>query len=313
MIKYQAKVPFKLTKLFIDTLGEKPVGKNVIVIRDVFTAMYLAIDNSVTFVTDDIEAKRVFERNVLANGEFGNDDNVSYIDIADIDMKTAWLTGIEKVTKNMNFDIIIGNPPYNEAKPEGLRRTAPRLDTPIWKIACKHAKNVVFVMGTCNSRKNIGQTYQSEEFGFPGDVCISVNIFAYQFGKPVVQVKSRLEENGFNIWLKEHRVEHSIRELLLPALKDKTPRFYLENPVVPENEIWMHTRSGSKIYKNIFTPGMNYRHHTVQRLSCPSDKVEQLKQYIIDTLTPICEYGCKKFNVDAGCFLCCVPLPDFMM
>lgn len=112
MIKYQAKVPFKLTKLFIDALGEKPIGKNVMVIRDVFTAMYLAIDNSVTFVTDDIEARRVFERNVLANGEFGNDDKVVYIDIADIDMKTAWLTGIETVTKNMNFDVAIMNPPY---------------------------------------------------------------------------------------------------------------------------------------------------------------------------------------------------------
>lgn len=167
-------------------------------------------------------------------------------------------------------------------------------------------------MGTCNSRKNIGQTYQSEEFNFPGDVCVSVNVFAYQHGKPAIQVKSRLEENGFNAWLKTHRAECSIRKLLLPALKDENPRFYLENPVVPANEIWMHTRSGSNVRKNIFTPGMNYRHHTVQRLSCPNNKVEQLKQYIIDTLTPICEYGCKQFNVDMGGFLSCVPLPDFM-
>ena len=115
MIKYQTKVPFKLTSKFIEVLGEKPVGKRLLIVRDVFTAAYLAIDNTVTFVTDDEEAKGLFERNVIGNGRFGNDDSVVFIDTAEKKMNEAWLEGINRVSTDMKFDIAIMNPPYEKS------------------------------------------------------------------------------------------------------------------------------------------------------------------------------------------------------
>ena len=283
----------------------KPVkDKKILVIRLEGCAELYALNNSVTYLTDNKEKYDKFLTTVN-HEKFGSDDSaILFNDWKNIDKLFE--------ENNMKFDVIIGNPPYNEPKPEGLRRMAPRLDTPIWKQACKYADNVVFVMGTINSRKKIGQTYQSEEFAFPGDVCVSVNIFAYKRGETAVHVKSRLEENGFRAWLKTHKAERSIRELLLPPLKVIDPRFYERSPIVPENEIWLHTRSGSDVNKNVFVPGDNYKYHTVERISCPNDKTEQLRQYIIDVLSPICNYACKQFGVDNQGLLYCVPLPDFM-
>lgn len=55
-MKFQANVPFKLTKMFYEKLGEQPKDKRILVICDLFTAMHDAIDNSVTFITDNKEA-----------------------------------------------------------------------------------------------------------------------------------------------------------------------------------------------------------------------------------------------------------------
>ena len=116
-MKYQAKVPFTLTSKFYERLGysltNPPKDKKILVIRDVFTAMHAAITNSVVFVIDDEEVKRLFERNVVGNGQFGNDDSVIFIDTFEKKMKEAWLEGIDEVLIDMKFDCAIMNPPYN--------------------------------------------------------------------------------------------------------------------------------------------------------------------------------------------------------
>ena len=111
-MKFQANVPFKLTKLFYEKLGEQPKDKRILVIRDFFTAMHAAIDNSVTFITDDKEAYDLFNKNVASNDEFGNDDTTLYVD-TEIN-KNAWKDFIKELASMPKFDVIIGNPPYGQ-------------------------------------------------------------------------------------------------------------------------------------------------------------------------------------------------------
>ena len=111
-MKFQANVPFKLTKLFYEKLGEQPVNKRVLVIRDLFTAMHAAIDNSVTFITDDADAYVLFNKSVASNDEFGNDDTTMLVD-TEIN-KHAWKDFFIKELSNMpKFDVAIMNPPYD--------------------------------------------------------------------------------------------------------------------------------------------------------------------------------------------------------
>jgi 16S rRNA G966 N2-methylase RsmD len=110
-MKFQANVPFKLTKMFYEKLGEQPKDKRVLVIRDLFTAMHAAIDNSVTFITDDKEAHELFNKNVASNDEFGNDDTTMLVD-TEIN-KHAWKDFIKEVASMPKFDIAIMNPPYD--------------------------------------------------------------------------------------------------------------------------------------------------------------------------------------------------------
>ena len=111
-MKFQANVPFKLTKLFYEKLGEQPKDKRILVIRDFFTAMHAAIDNSVTFITDDKEAYELFCKNVVSNDEFGNDDTTLYVD-TEIN-KNAWKDFIKEIASMPKFDIAIMNPPYDK-------------------------------------------------------------------------------------------------------------------------------------------------------------------------------------------------------
>jgi hypothetical protein len=111
-MKFQANVPFRLTKMFYAKLGEQPVNKRVLVIRDLFTAMHAAIDNSVTFITDDKEAHELFSKNVANNDEFGNNDTAIFVD-AEIN-KNAWKDFIKEVASMPKFDVAIMNPPYDK-------------------------------------------------------------------------------------------------------------------------------------------------------------------------------------------------------
>ena len=111
-MKFQANVPFKLTKLFYEKLGEQPKNKRILVIRDFFTAMHAAIDNSVTFITDDKEAYELFCKNIVSNDEFGNDDTTLYVD-TEIN-KNAWKDFIKEVASMPKFDVAIMNPPYDK-------------------------------------------------------------------------------------------------------------------------------------------------------------------------------------------------------
>lgn len=111
-MKFQFNYAFDSRML--DALGYEPVGQTILVIRLVMTAIRLAEKNRVIFVTDDIDAKQLFEQIVIGNGEFGNDDECIYIETEDINKKTnvkAW----EEWSKNINmkFDVAIMNPPYD--------------------------------------------------------------------------------------------------------------------------------------------------------------------------------------------------------
>ncbi len=111
-MKFQANIPFKLTKLFYEKLGEQPVNKRVLVIRDLFTAMHASIDNAVTFITDDKDACELFSKNVVSNDEFGNDDTVLLVD-TEIN-KNAWKDFIKEISNMPKFDVAIMNPPYDK-------------------------------------------------------------------------------------------------------------------------------------------------------------------------------------------------------
>jgi hypothetical protein len=110
-MKFQANVPFKLTRLFYEKLGEQPTDKRILVIRELFTAMHASIDNAVTFVTDDKEACELFNKNVVSNDEFGNNDTAIFVD-TEIN-KHAWKDFIKELSNMPKFDVAIMNPPYN--------------------------------------------------------------------------------------------------------------------------------------------------------------------------------------------------------
>jgi hypothetical protein len=110
-MKFQANVPFKLTKMFYEKLGEQPTDKRVLVIRDFFTAMHTSIDNAVTFITDDKDSYELFNKNVVSNDEFGNDDTAIFVD-TEIN-KHAWKDFIKELSSMPKFDVAIMNPPYD--------------------------------------------------------------------------------------------------------------------------------------------------------------------------------------------------------
>lgn len=319
MIQYQAKVPFKLTNMFIKALGEKPVGKRLMIVRDVYTAIYLAIDNSVTFVTDDLEAKALFERNVIGNGQFGNDDDVVFIDITEKKMKEAWLEGINRASTDMKFDIIIGNPPYNEPKPEGKKRTAPRLDNKIFKLCQQQCSNshLVFIMGSaCSQMKNMKYTWMSDNFAFPGDVAITVNLFEYKPGDKILDIKTKYELNGKRDWLKHNALplEESICSLINV---NGSKQDVLQDTVQP-NYFFYNERSYTGIHT--YLPGDSVLKKNGKRKVCldyiKCKNIEQLKKldnyfktYIAEKFKTFIKFGDGHLNRG---FLRTIPLPDFM-
>ena len=93
--------------MFIEKLGYMPEGKDILVIRDIYTACFLAINNNVTFVSDDQEAISAFINTVIINDDFKGKNNYIHIDTK---INNAWLNWIEG---KMEFDVAIMNPPYD--------------------------------------------------------------------------------------------------------------------------------------------------------------------------------------------------------
>ena len=109
-MKYQPNIPTDLYNKFIENLGYTPKNEKILVVRDIYTACYLSINNDVTFVSDDSEAISMFVNTVIVNPEFGTND--SYVFVNE-NTNTEWLNTIDWVVKNMKFDVAIMNPPYD--------------------------------------------------------------------------------------------------------------------------------------------------------------------------------------------------------
>lgn len=111
-MKYQFN--FAFDDRLIEKLGYEPKGQVILVIRAVMDAIRLAENNRVVFVTDDLEAKTLFESTVIGNGEFGCDDECIFIETPEINKKTdmsMWLEWSKEI--DMKFDVAIMNPPYD--------------------------------------------------------------------------------------------------------------------------------------------------------------------------------------------------------
>ena len=111
-MKYQFN--FAFDDRLIEKFGYEPIGQVILVIRAVMDAIRLAEKNKVVFVTDDLEAKTLFETTVIGNGEFGCDDECIFIETPEINKKTdmgkwlEWSKGID-----MQFSAMVINPPYS--------------------------------------------------------------------------------------------------------------------------------------------------------------------------------------------------------
>lgn len=109
-MKYQPNIPTDLYNKFIENLGYTPKNEKILVVRDIYTACYLSINNEVTFVSDDSEAISMFVNTVIVNPEFGTND--SYIFVNE-NTNIEWLNTIDRIVKSMKFDVAIMNPPYD--------------------------------------------------------------------------------------------------------------------------------------------------------------------------------------------------------
>ena len=109
-MKYQPNIPTDLYNKFIENLGYTPKNEKILVVRDIYTACYLSINNEVTFASDDSEAISMFVNTVIVNPEFGTND--SYVFVNE-NTNIEWLNTIDWVVKNMKFDVAIMNPPYD--------------------------------------------------------------------------------------------------------------------------------------------------------------------------------------------------------
>ena len=113
-MNYKTQFFYAFDDRMLTKLGTEPVGQTILVIRLVMYAIQLAAKNTVIFVTDDPEAKKLFDQTVRYNGEFGNDDNSYLIDpmeeINKNENKQAWIDWSKSL--DMQFSVIIENPPF---------------------------------------------------------------------------------------------------------------------------------------------------------------------------------------------------------
>ena len=111
-MKYQFN--FAFDDRLIEKFGYEPVGQIILVVRAVMDAIRLAEKNKVVFVTDDLEAKTLFETTVIGNGEFGCDDECLFIETSEINKKidmSKWLEWSKGI--DMQFSAMVINPPYS--------------------------------------------------------------------------------------------------------------------------------------------------------------------------------------------------------
>lgn len=85
-------------------------NKLVLVIRDFLTAFVMALHNEVYYITDDEDKFNMFNRHIINNINFGNNDKAVLIK----DWRKILEFIDEKFGKNIMFDIIMGNPPYGK-------------------------------------------------------------------------------------------------------------------------------------------------------------------------------------------------------
>ena len=104
--------------IIMDHIDFNMEGKKVLVVNLVFLAIMLAEKNEVTFVTDVVEAKELFEHSVIGNGEFGCDDKCIFIEginkagnACTKEGQINWLNWFKE--NEMKFDVAIMNPPYD--------------------------------------------------------------------------------------------------------------------------------------------------------------------------------------------------------
>lgn len=217
---------------------------------------------------------------------------------------------------SMKFDLIIGNPPYYEEKPEGKKRAAPHLDSKIWLSLCENtSRHIIMVMSHgCNRMKNMGYTYMSEQFPFPG-AAIDVNIFERKPGEKEIDIVSKYETNGKYEWLKNNQVDKykSLSGLVVNFKPEEINDF-----TVPETYFAYHERSGKNI--RTFVGGERTVKENGTPLTCidyikckSQEQAIQLKEWFDKTVTPkykeFTKFG--DCNVNRG-FLQTIEIPSFM-
>ena len=214
----------------------------------------------------------------------------------------------------MKFDIIIGNPPYYEEKPKGKKRTAPHLDSKIWLRLCENTScHIIMVMShSCNQMKNMGYTYMSEQFPFPG-AAIDVNIFERKPGEKEIDIVSKYEKNGKYEWLKNNQIDKYKSLAGLVVWPEE-----INNSTVPETYFAYHERSGKNI--QTFVGGERTVKENGTPLTCidyikckSQEQAIQLKEWFNKNVTP--KY--KEFTKFGDChvnrgFLQTIEIPNFM-
>ena len=286
-------------------------NKKILVIRLEGLAELYALNNSVTYLTDNKEKYDKFLEKVN-HEKYGSDDfAILFNDWKNIDKLLE--------ENDMKFDVIIGNPPFNEPKPEGMKRTAPRLDSKIFKVCqqCCQTAHIVFVMGSaCSQKKSMKYTWMSEQFAFPGDVAITVNLFEYKPGDELLVIKTKYELNGKYDWLKQHILP--LCDSICSVINVNGLESEINQDKVQPNYFFYNERSYTGI--RTYLPGDSVLKKNGKRKVCldyikckDAEQVRQLdnyfKTFIAEKYRDYLVFG--DGNLNRG-FLRTIPLPDFM-
>ena len=102
---------------WLDFLKDKTIienSKNVLVIQDLYKALEFALTKKVIYITFDKYKCDFFNKQILINPMFGNDDKGFFIPFNAKNREELIVNVLkeEGFGENMKFDLIIGNPPY---------------------------------------------------------------------------------------------------------------------------------------------------------------------------------------------------------